>query len=176
MNDFLLLAPSAVLIAAGATFCCTFFVALWLLRRSFSRHNTELRQRCRQFEKELQKTSKQLVEIRSAAIGLGQKVTNQQELITHLNERIKQLENVDSDGRLYSRASKMVKLGADIEELIEECELPKAEAELMLSLQKKLAGQESIPPLSSNPDEDFSRSFAADKKSNYQSLAQKKRK
>lgn len=30
----------------------------------------------------------------------------------------------------------MVQLGADINELIEECELPKAEAELMLSLQK----------------------------------------
>ncbi len=176
MNDFLLLAPSAVLLAAGAAICAVYLLALWLLKRSFSRHNNELSKRCRQFEKELQKTSKQLIEVRSAAIGLGQKVTNQQELITHLNERIKQLENVDSDGRLYSRASKMVKLGADIEELIEECELPKAEAELMLSLQKKLAGQESIPPLSSNPDEKFSRPLATDKKTNLQSLAQRKRK
>jgi len=54
---------------------------------------------------------------------------------------------------MYSRASKMVKLGADIDELVEECELPKAEAELMLSLQKKLAGRESVPPLERHPRE-----------------------
>ncbi|MDW1809124.1 DUF2802 domain-containing protein, partial [Vibrio sp. Vb2362] len=41
-----------------------------------------------------------------------------------------------------------------INELIEECELPKAEAELMLSLQKKLAGKEKIPPLSGQPSDD----------------------
>ncbi len=75
-------------------------------------------------------------------------------MIQHLNERIRELEHADTDGRLYSRASKMVQLGADINELIEECELPKAEAELMLSLQKKLAGQEKIPPLSGQPSDD----------------------
>ena len=46
----------------------------------------------------------------------------------------------------------MVQLGADLNELIEECELPKAEAELMMSLQKKITGKEKIPPLESNPD------------------------
>ena len=45
----------------------------------------------------------------------------------------------------------MVQLGAGINELIEECELPKAEAELMMSLQNKLAGKEKIPSLRSNP-------------------------
>ena len=87
-------------------------------------------------------------------VGLGQKVSEQQDVIQHLNERIRELEHADTDGRLYSRASKMVQLGADINELIEECELPKAEAELMLSLQKKLAGKEKIPPLSSQPSDD----------------------
>ena len=85
---------------------------------------------------------------------IGQKVTEQQDIIQHLNERIRELEHADTDGRLYSRASKMVQLGADINELIEECELPKAEAELMLSLQKKLAGKEKIPPLSGQPSDD----------------------
>ncbi|MDW2334509.1 DUF2802 domain-containing protein, partial [Vibrio sp. 1069] len=91
---------------------------------------------------------------RSVVVGLGQKVTEQQDIIQHLNERIRELEHADTDGRLYSRATKMVQLGADINELIEECELPKAEAELMLSLQKKLAGKEKIPPLSSQPSDD----------------------
>ena len=85
-------------------------------------------------------------------VGLGQKVSEQQDIIQHLNERITELEQADNDGRLYSRASKMVQLGADINELIEECELPKAEAELMMSLQKKIAGQEKVPPLESSPE------------------------
>ena len=43
-----------------------------------------------------------------------------------------------------------MKLGAGINELMEECELPKAEAELMMSLQSKLSGKESMPPLRPN--------------------------
>lgn len=41
----------------------------------------------------------------------------------------------------------MVQLGADINELIEECELPKAEAELMLSLQKKTGWKREDPAI-----------------------------
>ena len=46
----------------------------------------------------------------------------------------------DADGRLYTRASKMVDLGADLDELMEECDLPKAEAELLLTLKKTQDG------------------------------------
>ena len=103
-------------------------------------------------EKQLVKTNKQLLELRSVVIGLGQKVTQQQEVMVMLGERLVELEQEDTDSRLYSRASKLVKLGADINEVITECELPKAEAELMYSLQQKLAGKEQVPPLSSHPD------------------------
>ncbi len=48
----------------------------------------------------------------------------------------------DPDSRLYSRASRMVELGADLEELMEECELPKAEAELLMSLRKRSAARQ----------------------------------
>jgi hypothetical protein len=103
-------------------------------------------------EKQLSKTNKQLLELRSVVIGLGQKVTTQEEVIILLSERITELEQEDTDSRLYSRASKLVKLGADINEVISECELPQAEAELMYSLQQKLAGKEKVPPLSSYPE------------------------
>ncbi|GMQ47186.1 hypothetical protein VB10N_21850 [Vibrio sp. 10N] len=110
-------------------------------------HKAHTRQQKRSLEKEVEKCNKQLLEVRSVLVGLGQKVSEQEEIIVHLTERIIELENVDNDGRLYTRANKMVRLGADINELIEECELPKAEAELMLSLQKKIAGKEKVPPL-----------------------------
>lgn len=43
----------------------------------------------------------------------------------------------DPDAKIYSRAVKMVELGADLDEVIRECELPRAEAELLFSLHKQ---------------------------------------
>ncbi len=145
---------SVPIIAGGiAVIVLLLFVFQLRIRSGLQKKIDQQRSQARQADKELQKLNKQLLEVRSVVVGLGQKVTEQQDIIQHLNERIRELEHADTDGRLYSRASKMVQLGADINELIEECELPKAEAELMLSLQKKLAGKEKIPPLSGRPSE-----------------------
>ena len=124
-------------------------ILIWLvkLHRQLSVHKNTSRQQIRHADKELDKCNKQLLEVRSVLVGLGQKISEQEDIIRHLTERVVELENIDSDGRLYTRANKMVKLGADINELIEECELPKAEAELMMSLQNKIAGKEKVPPL-----------------------------
>ena len=144
---------SAPVIAGAVSFVVLIIVfALLRLKQGQTKSAEYQRQQTRHLDKELQKANKQLLEVRSVVVGLGQKVSEQQDIIQHLNERITELEQADSDGRLYSRASKMVQLGADINELIEECELPKAEAELMMSLQKKIAGQEKVPPLESSPD------------------------
>jgi hypothetical protein len=149
-SDVLLSLP---VLLGGAIFVVLLFVlALYRLRRLLLNHSESRRQESRALDKSLQKANKQLIELRSVVVGLGQKMSEQEEVILHLNERIKELEQQDSDARLYTRASKMVQLGADINELIEECELPKAEAELMLSLQKKLSGEEKVPPLASRPD------------------------
>jgi predicted nucleic acid-binding Zn-ribbon protein len=144
---------NAPVIAGAVSFVVLIIVfALLRLKQGQTKSAEYQRQQTRHLDKELQKANKQLLEVRSVVVGLGQKVSEQQDIIQHLNERITELEQADSDGRLYSRASKMVQLGADINELIEECELPKAEAELMMSLQKKIAGQEKVPPLESSPD------------------------
>ncbi|CAH8202632.1 DUF2802 domain-containing protein [Vibrio aestuarianus] len=151
MNEAMLF--SAPILAGGAVLVILLLLLVVMrVKYSLTRQIEHQRQHARSLEKELQKGNKQLLEVRSVVLGLGQRVTEQQDVIQHLNERIIELEHVDTDGRLYSRATKMVQLGADINELIEQCELPKAEAELMMSLQKKLAGQESVPPLSRSPE------------------------
>ncbi len=53
-----------------------------------------------------------------------------------INDRQQELTLQDPERRLYSRAAKMVELGADLDEVMNECELPKAEAELLISLRK----------------------------------------
>ncbi|WP_070963562.1 DUF2802 domain-containing protein [Vibrio sonorensis] len=149
-SSFLLSAP--VIAGAAALVVLLLLLTLWRLRSGISRVSDHNRQQNRLLDRELQKANKQLLEVRSVVVGLGQKISEQQDIIALLNERIKELEQADSDGRLYSRASKMVQLGADLDELIEECELPKAEAELMMSLQNKISGKEDVPPLSSSPE------------------------
>lgn len=140
-------------VAGGVALVIVLILLVWFrLHRAVLKQSDYFRQQARHADKEQQKVSKQLLEVRQVVVGLGKTVGDQQDIIRHLNERLKELENADTDARLYSRASKMVKLGADIDELIEECELPKAEAELMLSLQKKLQGKEAIPPLTSHPE------------------------
>ncbi|ENM3916174.1 flagellar transcriptional regulator FlrD [Vibrio cholerae] len=151
MVDLIWLTPPVI--AGGSVFVVLcIMLALWRLNRGQHRQSETLRQQIRNLDRELQKSNKQLLEVRSVMVGLGQKVSEQQDIIRHLNERLLELENTDADARLYTRASKMVQLGADLNELIQECELPKAEAELMMSLQNKLAGKESIPPLESHPE------------------------
>lgn len=151
MVDLIWLTPPVI--AGGSVFVVLcIMLALWRLKRGQYRQSETLRQQIRNLDRELQKSNKQLLEVRSVMVGLGQKVSEQQDIIRHLNERLLELENTDADARLYTRASKMVQLGADLNELIQECELPKAEAELMMSLQNKLAGKESIPPLESHPE------------------------
>jgi len=147
-----LLTSAPVIAGVAVLIVLLLIVAVYKLKRQLTSVTDANRQQLRSYDKELKKSNKQLLEVRSVVVGLGQRVSEQQEIIQHLNERLVELEQEDSDGRLYSRATKMVRLGADVEELIEECELPKAEAELMMSLQKKIAGKEKIPPLESSPE------------------------
>ena len=80
--------------------------------------------------------TKQLSELRAGTLGMGQTLAEMAQQLEALADRQGELAMQDPDGRLYSRASKMVELGADVNELMQECDLPKAEAELLLRLQQ----------------------------------------
>ena len=81
--------------------------------------------------------TKQFNELRTGSIGMSDKLVDLIEQLEQVEKRQNEIAMNDSGGRLYSRASKMVELGADVNELMTECDLPKAE--LMLSLQKSMS-------------------------------------
>jgi hypothetical protein len=54
-----------------------------------------------------------------------------------LKQKQQDIQLADPESKIYSRAVKMITLGADIEEIIRECELPRAEAELLFTLHQK---------------------------------------
>ncbi|GEK10870.1 hypothetical protein PPEP_a2959 [Pseudoalteromonas peptidolytica F12-50-A1] len=79
----------------------------------------------------------EVAELRASIMSVGKRVvTTEQELHELANQQAAQKYD-DPDAKIYSRAVKMVELGADIEEVMRECELPRAEAELLMSLHNK---------------------------------------
>lgn len=80
---------------------------------------------------------KQFAEIYSGAFGMGKKLQYLDGIIKKTQEEQLNLVAQAPENKLYSRATKMVELGASVEELMTECELPRAEAELLINLKKK---------------------------------------
>lgn len=80
---------------------------------------------------------RELQELRSGTIGVGRRVLELEKKLQQQDARLDENHQQDPQARLYSRAMKMVSLGAGVDELIRECELPKAEAELLIRLHSK---------------------------------------
>ncbi|XQW85864.1 DUF2802 domain-containing protein [Thalassotalea piscium] len=52
-------------------------------------------------------------------------------------EQIEEVKLQQPEDKLYSRAQKLVSLGADVAELMAECDLPQAEAEMLVTLHQR---------------------------------------
>ncbi|QFU23465.1 DUF2802 domain-containing protein [Shewanella eurypsychrophilus] len=88
-------------------------------------------------DRQRETVKRELQELRSGTIGVGKRMLELEKRTEKQDARLDETSQQDPQARLYSRALKMVDLGAGIDELIAECELPKAEAELILRLHGK---------------------------------------
>ncbi len=108
------------------------------------RLNRQLRETQRQQTvtlSQLKRAQMALEEIRSANVGMGEKLLQLEQRTVSLANRQEELAQQDPESRLYSRALKMVELGADINEVIRECEIPRAEAELLFTMHRQRHGR-----------------------------------
>ena len=85
--------------------------------------------------KQSHETSSQISALANNLEQLQNNQAQQVELMGELGNKVLLLEQESEPNRLYSRAKKMVELGADIDEIVSECELSRAEAELLLAMQ-----------------------------------------
>ena len=76
-------------------------------------------------------------ELRTGLMSIGQRVSEFENKLIELEQLQAAKKYDDPDAKIYSRAVKMIELGADIDEIMRECEIPKAEADLLLSLHQK---------------------------------------
>ncbi|MDR8524444.1 DUF2802 domain-containing protein [Shewanella fidelis] len=88
-------------------------------------------------DKQRDAVKRELQELRSGTIGVGRRMLELEKKLAQQDAKLEESSQQDPQARLYSRAMKMVALGAGVEELIQECELPKAEAELLIRLHGK---------------------------------------
>ncbi|XPF96151.1 DUF2802 domain-containing protein [Colwellia sp. RE-S-Sl-9] len=51
--------------------------------------------------------------------------------------KLQQVQSQQPEDKLYSRAFKMIELGADAAELIKECDIPRAEADILIAIHQK---------------------------------------
>ncbi len=56
---------------------------------------------------------------------------------TQLENQLREVKSQDPSMRLYTRAAELVKAGADVEEVMQACDLPRAEAELLISMHRQ---------------------------------------
>lgn len=118
----------------------------WLgrLQRNWQQQLQQLEQQLDFKAQQLQQIRHELEELRAGVIGVGQRVLQLDANINTVNQQLQALadkqqalELTDPESKIYSRAMKMVQLGADLDEIIRECELPRAEAELLYNLHQE---------------------------------------
>ena len=103
---------------------------------SSRRGQRESEARVEALQGQLERLRKQMMERHTGAIGMGQRLQAAEGAMQKIQDSQQELTLQDPERRLYSRAAKMVELGADLDEVMSECELPQAEAELLISLRK----------------------------------------
>lgn len=89
------------------------------------------------YRKKHESLVKQFNELRAGSVGMSRKVIQLANDLDGLNDRQAEVELNDPDNRLYSRAVRLIELGADLSEVMDECEIPRAEAELLVRLHKQ---------------------------------------
>ena len=88
-------------------------------------------------DRQRETVKRELQELRSGTIGVGRRMQELEKKASLQDARLDEAKHQDPQAKLYTRAMKMVDLGAGVEELIHECEIPKAEAELIIRLHGK---------------------------------------
>jgi len=112
---------------------------LWWANRRHARQVSALKLLFKEQQRQITDLKQQMHEIRCGALGVGSRVQQVEGQLAQAIERQDELakQHTDPQSKLYGHAMKMVELGANIDEIIKECELPRAEAELLISLHSK---------------------------------------
>ncbi|AWL11301.1 hypothetical protein HMF8227_00805 [Saliniradius amylolyticus] len=123
----------------GAVLVLLLLLLAWQIRRSGRLHEQlrSISEKQHQQAKRLTEVDAQLHELRTGSIGVGDRVKQLTVQLEELKQQQRELAEMEPESKLYSKAVKLFQNGAGIEEVMQECELPRAEAELLFNLHGK---------------------------------------
>ena len=101
-------------------------------RRQIKQLRAELKERCETIGREVHATS-------SGSMGVGQRVVACERQLHELRGTLEEMRQNDPLRISYDEASRLVDLGADIEDLMNTCGISRPEAELVSALRKRQA-------------------------------------
>jgi peptidoglycan hydrolase CwlO-like protein len=120
----------------GFLVCLVWFSKLLRSQKQLSEQVSLLEQNWLTLQTRVAQQADHIHEIRSGAMGVTKRVQTMDQTLNQLQGQVHELEELDPQTRRYRQAARLVESGASVEELMAECELPRAEAELLLSLRK----------------------------------------
>ncbi|MBL4765524.1 MAG: DUF2802 domain-containing protein [Colwellia sp.] len=116
---------------AQASLLASQYQAQELILNNFQRVNDQLHL---DVDKLLRQDEQIIIENRQVSNQLEHRIKTLQTQLNNQQEVISQLQIAQGDDKFYTRAIKLAKKGADIEEIVAECELPYAEVEMLISV------------------------------------------
>lgn len=128
MTDWITLAPWALTIAALTLLCAH----AWITRRQLHQLRTQLRERFESIGRELHATG-------SGSIGVGHRVVACERQLHELRGLMDEMRQNDPLRISYDEASRLVELGADVDDLMNTCGISRPEAELVSALRRRSA-------------------------------------
>jgi len=130
-----------IVVSSSALLMVLLFSFNWWSHRRFKRQVEALKLLFKEQQRQIANLKTELHEIRCGSLGVGSRVQEVEgklaQAIERQDEIVSQSQYHDPQSRLYSHAMKLVERGADVDEIVRECELPRAEAELLVSLHSR---------------------------------------
>lgn len=120
---------AVVVLAAG----CAVLVPVFLAQRASL---SGILRTQRGLRRDLEALKQDLDALCTGAKGVGSHLSRIDRQLARLHERQDQLEQRDSAHREYDQAVRLIQRGADVDEIIDRCNLVRAEAELLLRLNR----------------------------------------
>ena len=129
----LALAIAAIALVLLVAFCIQSFQ----YRKRTEQTLETLRQQVASVSAQSKDVGHQVEEQQNRSLVQSKHIQQLQDEITGFNNQIREVKMQDPSMRMYQRAAELVKQGASLEEVMESCDIPRAEAELIVTIHKK---------------------------------------
>lgn len=107
------------------------------LKRNVDKSKSSLNRRQDNLEREIQGVS-------NGSIGVGKKLIALEKEVNYLRSVVEEMNGADPAKVSYSEATKLVELGASVEEVMDACGISRPEAELVRALSAKQVSEQKL--------------------------------